>query len=470
MTSTRGHSAQAAKQPSPTTARLGDQAMRTWPLRLGHDNQLYRYNGKTYERLIDGSAWMLQDLIGDAWSTHRVREVDAWLRTTLRREELLLHEAPVADLLPLENVLLNVRTGEHFDHTPAEPAWVLLPVKWDKDATCPQFDKWLRDRCGDQAEDLLEAAGMMLLPSWPQRRAVFLFGPSRSGKSTMLRILKAIVGKPATTNVSLSDMDPKNPNRFRLALLHGKLLNVAPDLSDTRIRDLSIFKQLTGGDTVTAERKYENGFDFDSHVLHAFSANTLPEVAEHSSAFMNRVVPVHFPHTFEGDEKPDIEKQLLEELPGILVRLVEGVHRFIERGKYPELDPKVVGAFSAGVDPVALFVSEATMETTGGFLSTTQAREAYEEWLEMSGHRHKLVLRKFLEKCDTHLATPRVQGQRSQRGWRDHALRPRSEWGLEPSDRPTPPPTPGTLCRSCQVRPRLDLEDECLECLTGGAS
>lgn len=456
-----------------STADLGERMLRKYHLRLSEDDELYVHNKKVYVLLRYGSSGLLQTEARSTWSTQKARELDAFLKNELLETGKRLHSFPVADLLPVENGLLDVSTGTLVGHSPDDPAWTLLPVKWDPAATCPTFDEWIDERCGDQAEVLLEAAGLMLVPSYPQRRAVFLFGPSRSGKSTFLRLLRAVAGKSATTNVSLADMEQTH-NRFRVALLYGKLLNVAPDLSDMRLRDLSVFKQLTGGDDVTAEKKYAQAFTFTSQALHVFSANTLPEVTEQSSAFMNRVVPVQFPHTFEGSEDPSLEEQLMLELPGILVRLVEGAQRVLRRGGYPEFDPRVMGAFSAGVDPVALFVGETLDQVDGEFLRTADLMDAWEQWHEQSGRKFRPERNKLYAKCEQHLG-PRTQDSTGSRGWRGWKVRPQQNWGLELDTRTGPDPAPGrdpaaegtSTCSTCGKR-YSGTGVECPDCTFSG--
>lgn len=471
------------KRTGRTPAELGEHLLNTVALRLGRDGDLYQFSETEgyYKHLSLGCGPLLQAVLGNGWSLEKVRQTDGWIKAALDGQaDKHLPPVPVGRLLPVRNGLLDVRTGELLQHTEDEPVWALLPVDWDPAATCPTFDAWLDERCDDQAGVLLEAVGLMLLPSWDQRRAVFLFGPSRSGKSTLLRLLQAIVGRDNTANVSLADMDPRYSSPFTLGTLYGKLLNLAPEISGTRIRDITTFKQLTGGERVRVDQKYKPQFMMESQALHVFSANTLPEVGEQSSAFMNRVVPISFPHTFEGHEDPGIEEQLLEELPGIVVRLVEAVQRFLERGGYPAFDPSVVGEFAAEVDPVALFLREVVENAAGEFLTTTELQGTFSLWQEESERRYKIGKHAFLKACRRHLGEP-TKNAAGDRGWRGRSTRPQRDWGPEADDPPPPNPPPetianpttppgGTMCQSCQVQPRLDLEDECLDCMMGGGA
>ena len=158
---------------------------------------------------------------------------------------------------------------------------------------------------------------------------MFLYGPSRSGKSTYLRLLRAIVGPRDTSSVTLHQLAE---DKFASANVYGKRLNIAADLSSREISDLSIFKMLTGEDHISANKKYGAQFTFRNAALFAFSANEIPAVSEGSDAYFQRVIPFNFARSFKGAEDPTIEARILAELPGILVRLAKAAQRFIGNG------------------------------------------------------------------------------------------------------------------------------------------
>jgi putative DNA primase/helicase len=94
-------------------------------------------------------------------------------------------------------------------------------------------------------DDLEETMATMLDQSRTPPKAALLHGPSRSGKSTFLRLMTAIAGHENTSAVSLHQL---SEDRFASANLYGKILNVAADISADHVRDLSLWKMLTGED------------------------------------------------------------------------------------------------------------------------------------------------------------------------------------------------------------------------------
>jgi P4 family phage/plasmid primase-like protien len=244
-------------------------------------------------------------------------------------------ELPVHSPFPMVNVangMVDLLTGELKDWSPDYKSMMQLPVSWNPEAVCPRYEAWVEAvGIAGVIEDLEEVCSTMLDPSRTPAKAAFLFGPSRSGKSTYLRIMAAIAGVINTSAVTLHQL---SENRFAAANIYGKILNSAADLSDAHVQDLSVFKMMTGEDPIHGDRKYGNQFVFTNRALFMFSANTLPTVSEDSRAYAERVKPFRFDRSFAGHEDPEIETAIMQELPGVLRRLVAAWQRRTGRGHY----------------------------------------------------------------------------------------------------------------------------------------
>lgn len=388
------------------------------------DGSIWRYADGVYVD-DDPVVSAVRDLIGNRFQPQHVSNVKMVLADDLRRDGAVLSDTATPGLINVTNGMLRVATGELEPHDPAHLSRIQLPLAWDPTATCPLFDIWLTDRCGNQAEDLLEATGLMLCPWIGQRRVVFLFGPTRSGKSSLLRVLEALAGlhKSAVTLHQLST------NRFATASLYGALLNVAGDLSDRHIDDLSLFKQLTGDDLVSGERKFRDSFTFRNRSLFVFSANQPPTVSETSRGYLARVRPFLFPRTVEGHEDPTIDLRLAAELPGIFVQLVKGAQRWLARGGYAPGDPMVADEFAQQSDVAALFASQVVTAHPGGFTSGATMFTAYQTWADANG-RGKLGRNKFLARIESTLGPrERALGDRNgPTGWRNVRVLGSERW------------------------------------------
>jgi len=327
------------------------------PLAVGVDGCVHLYRDGVYTNGQNLLLGHLCSMLGERYRPTHANAVIEYLTAQLTAQGRLLPDTPPGGLLNLANGMLDLTTLELREHDPALLSSVQLPVAWDPSATAPTYERWLGEQAGEQADDLEETAATMLDSSRTPTKAPFLFGPTKSGKSTFLRLMVAVAGKNNSSSVSLHQL---STNRFTAAELHGKILNCAADLSYHHVDDLSMFKLLTGGDLVFAERKFGQPFTFTNHALIAFSANEIPSVGETSNAYLERIKPFLFGASFAGKEDPNIELQMVEELPGILARWVHALHRLRLRGAPLPTTPDVAAMFANRSDRVRMFLDEMT--------------------------------------------------------------------------------------------------------------
>lgn len=350
---------------------------------------------------------VVQRLLGEEYRPNWRATVEESLTGILYAQGLMLPERAPEPLLNLANGMLDLRTGELKPWSPSYLSRVQLPIAWDPEAVAPHYEAWLAESCPGQTDDLEESVSAMLDQSLTPPKAVFLFGPSRSGKSTILRIMQAVAGAANVSAVSLHQLED---DRFAVANLYGKVLNSCADLSASHLSDTSKFKQATGGDPLHANRKYGPEFTFTNTALFAFSANKIPTVSESSRAYLERIKPFSFPRSFAGKEDPGIEKRLMEELPGILVRWVRAWQRRAERGGYLPTAPEVMKSFEAASDRVNQWADDMTRvhpEAVGtlvdqdGGTGKTELYLAFKNWLSVEGGAAPMKRSDFLARLES---------------------------------------------------------------------
>lgn len=305
----------------------------------------------------DSLARQVSFVMGDYHRSSTVETVRQIASRLLIEQGRMIPEYDREPLVCVRNGMLDLRTGELKPHDPGYLATRALNVAYDPKVPTPVYNLWT-EKIGiaDQLEDLEETTAQMLDPSQTPQRAAFLFGPSRSGKSTWLRLMRAVAGDDSTSAVTLQQLAS---DKFSAARIYGKVLNVAGDLSPEAVEDTTLFQMLTGEDEVEAQRKYGKQFKFRNRALFAFSANPpLPSINSPSGAFLNRIKPFVFDVSFAGKEDPSIERALMEELPGILARWVRAWQRRYERGRFLDTDPAIRERFENEVDQAAAFINE----------------------------------------------------------------------------------------------------------------
>jgi len=335
--------------------RATEAVMDKAPAALTAEREVALYRNGAFR--LDPSAFIAEvvALLGDLYRREWRANIAETATGLLYAAGRILPERQTSPLLNVANGMLDLPTMTLKPHDPVYMSSAQIPINWDPDAKAPTYERWLQDVIPDQIEDLEEVASTMLDPSRTPSKAIFAFGPSRSGKSTFIRILQAIAGLENRSAVTLHQLCG---DRFAAANVYGKILNASSDLSASEVTDLSVFKMMTGEDSITGNRKYGAQFTFTNRALFAFSANELPTVGETSRAYLERIKPFEFGRSFAGRENPAIESAIMGELEGILVRLVIAWNRMSERGAYSPTLPKVRTAFEIGSNRVRQWIED----------------------------------------------------------------------------------------------------------------
>lgn len=155
-----------------------------------------------------------------------------------------------------------------------------------------------------KAKLLLQMLGYCLSDCTKAKAAFFLIGASNSGKSTMLDVLKRLFPENAISAIPLNRLE----NRFNIARLDGKKLNICTEISEKSFAALDIFKQLTSNEMVTAEHKGKTPFEFRIRCKSINAGNMLPDLdkVEGMEAVLNRMVLLFFPVSIKK-ENQDME-------------------------------------------------------------------------------------------------------------------------------------------------------------------
>lgn len=314
-----------------------------------------------------------------------VSEVLSYIRayTHKSREEI---DTQQEKYINLKNGLFNLATWELEEHRPEYISIRQIPVNYIPDKKCPKIDKFLKEIV--EPEDvplLLEWVGYCLTPDCSFQKAFMIYGGGGNGKSVFLALLQALIGYSNTSAESLQQLET---DRFSVAKLYGKLVNVCADIPNTRMHKSDIFKKITGGDTLRGEQKYKDPFEFKNTAKMIFSANEIPEGGEDYS-FYRRWMLVKFPNTFrEGKRNNYLIKTLTEEgeLSGLLNLALEGLKRLRENDafSYSKTVEDTEKEYIMNSNHVALFASE-IIQVSEDDCSATDMYLAYLKWTKFKG-------------------------------------------------------------------------------------
>src|SRR5262249_11270971 len=233
------------------------------------ERQTYRYTASQFwvyrngVYLPCGEATLRADaqaLLGNERRVDRINEALNYVEVATRLED---ETPPDCQHINLLNGRLDWAAGILEPHTPTCFTTVQLPIEHDPAATCPAFNHYLITTFDADVIPLIEEIlGWCLVPDHRFEQAIMLHGEGQNGKSVFLDLVGYLLGEANVSNVALQDLEE---NRFKAAQLYGKLANVFADLDARGLQSSSMFKTLTTGDPIDAERKHCDPFRFRSY-------------------------------------------------------------------------------------------------------------------------------------------------------------------------------------------------------------
>jgi putative DNA primase/helicase len=330
-----------------------------------------------------------QALLGKERREQRLWETLKYIEVATRLDA---DDSPDTRYINLRNGRLAWATGDLEPHTAAWFTTTQLPIDYDRDATCPTFDAYVRTTFDADVEPLIdEILGWCLVPEQRFEKSVMAVGEGKNGKSVFLDLVTAFLGPENVAGISLHELEE---NRFRVAELYGKLANVFADLDHRSLRSSTMFKTLTSGDRITGERKHRDPFAFRSYAKLLFSANAIPRSSDRSYAYHRRWLVLPFTRTFDGqgtNPAPDLmlRQKLLRELPGIFNRALTGLKRLYAANAFTE-PQSVIDATQAYVrsnDHVRVFGEECVRAERDQSIIKKEFYSLYQHWCVSYGER-----------------------------------------------------------------------------------
>jgi putative DNA primase/helicase len=320
--------------------RQSEAAYATWKVleKTGFDRRLLGVHGGAVYG-CDGGVWsretgdeLFREKAVDALGPAFTKGVKADMEEHLRRAQTYLADelgAPDAKVAT-KTGLLNLEELEEERLKPSHLALHRIPHDFDEGANGrPQFDQFISDSVKESdRKKLQEYAGYLLWHhAQPYGKALFLVGPTDSGKGTFLRVLKGVIGRQALASESLDDL---TESRWGAAQLYGSWANIRNEVTPGEVKKVERFKELTGGgDRISAEFKGEQKFEFDVTQKFIFSMNQMPEVSGADGAFWNRLLFAEFPDTVAEEDKIEelAAKIVDEEGSAVLNWMLDGLQR-----------------------------------------------------------------------------------------------------------------------------------------------
>jgi putative DNA primase/helicase len=318
--------------------------------------------------------------LGSDWKKRHQDEVLAYLHAIVPR----LWEAPPLDRVNCANGILDIGTGKLEPHDPDFLSPVQIAAAFDPAKKCPRIERFLREILDPELAPVIhELAGYLTVPDQSLQVAVMALGGGENGKSTLLSTLVRFLGKANVSAVPLHRLDE---DRFASAQLYGRLANIVADLDSRALKSSSVFKGITGGDLLPAERKFRPAFNFYPYARLIYSANEVPPTPDSSEAFFRRWLILPFERSFKGKADRRLLGKLTTpaELSGLLNLAIAALPALRERGRFAETETSRQAAerFRVDADSVAGFIAEHVVVELDARIAKSELFSSYRSWCQ----------------------------------------------------------------------------------------
>lgn len=242
----------------------------------------------------------------------------------------------------LKDFVLDIETFEEIEYSPRIIINNKIQYNYDETAECEIVDKTLNKVCCNdpQIRALLEEMiGYSLYRANSMQTCFILTGEGSNGKSTILNVIKRLLGKDNYTSLDLRELE----DTFKPSELYNKLANLGDDISAKYLENSSVFKKCVTGESFMVQRKYGQPFELESYATQIFCANEMPAVSDKTDGFSRRLTLLPFRAKFtkhDADYDPFIEDKLLsqEGMEYILKLAIKGLKRVLENNHFTKSD------------------------------------------------------------------------------------------------------------------------------------
>lgn len=345
------------------------------------------------------------------------------------------------NIIALNNCMLDISADKVVRMELTEDFYTFnyLPFDYDPAARCPRWLIFLaeiiveKQNSGEWNEErsdfvstyktspdelagqiLQEWFGYFVTPGTHLQKVFGLIGPRRSGKSTIGKVLRALVGSRNTASPTLCSLSTE----FGLQPLINKTIaiigdaNISGKASDVT-RAVERLKSISGEDSQQINRKNKTHLEVDKlGIRFVVIANEMQDLRDSSGALASRFNFLVTNQSFLGKEDYNLEKDLLAELPGIFNWALEGLMRLRQRGHLLEHPASVESRedFEAMSSPMTSFVEEWCEVGPGLDVPVDALWKAHCAWSKNNGRGEGFAKQKFPNKIKS--VVPDVKKER----------------------------------------------------------
>ena len=321
-------------------------------------------------------------------------------------------------MINFRNGLLSLKGGlpKLIPHTPTCLSTIQIPCDWkDTPSPTPVFDSYLRTLVnGDRAvaQLLLEFIGVCLsnVKGWRTKKSLFLVGAGDTGKSQLKSLVERLLGSDNFIGIDLGEIEA----RFGTGAIYGTRLAGSSDMSFLSVDELKTFKKITGGDSIFAEFKGQQGFQYTYNGLLWFCMNRLPKFGGDDGKWVyERIMVVNCPNAIPREKQDKfLQDKMYAERDGIVHKAVMALLTVLDNGNRfsePESVAQARQTYRDTNSTVVSFLEECMCPWPQGKINrhctTGRIFKGYLAWCKENNNGYAKTAKEFREELASHLDT-----------------------------------------------------------------
>ena len=319
------------------------------------------------------------------------------------------------NLINCKNGVIDLRTLELYKHNAGFFFDYVLDVNYNPNADMTRWNKFLRESLENadreeggvyQLELLQLAAGYSITGETNEECLFYIYGKTRSGKSTFINTINEIIG-PLGGTIQMSALLQKrfvaDTQNFEIASLINKRFVVSSETDRETYLDSAKIKNLTGRDTIKCAYKFKDPFQAKVKFKIWLTSNNEINVDATDEAVWGRFRTFSFPYSKQDNVDINLKDNLMKDKDGIFFWLCLGAHVWYsmkERGQrlpipssmktYLNSRKEELDAFSEFLIAKGYYpVEKGTKDTAVMFLGNNTLMNKYNTWCDINQIRSR---------------------------------------------------------------------------------
>jgi len=323
-------------------------------------------------------------------------------RIAVKREDLDNHD----HLAPCLNGVIDLNTGEFFNHKPELLYTKQFKANFNPDAVNPlwnDFIKFLTN--GDKEIEAFFArlfGGLALIGGNPEQIMLLILGKGSNGKTTLNEIFRFIMADYSDTlrKEVLCSKSQKDYRHDLADLKSARFITVTEPMQNFEINGAFV-KEITGSDTIKGRQNYESSETFQCKGLISLASNWEPSLYNGDEGLERRFIVYRHNAVISANEKdPNLVKKICAEPDGVLAWLYRGRMDYLknvklqEQGKLenalnpPQIIKDMTEDFINRQDPFKAFIQSECIEGLDFKIQAEPFFNAFATYCLMSGEKH----------------------------------------------------------------------------------